>query len=552
MVKLFYVIALLGVVASCSFFNNQYTNELKNLDAQLEDHPEMVWDSLKKMDTEKFNESQLAYYYLLNASATDKNLVYLENDSTLSIALEYYRDKKNNLYNLARAQYYMGKYEQKKERYREAYEHYKEAEINFKDSREENQHLLGLIYFQLALIQKQQRNLNEAEELSQKSFEIFTELNDTISTVYALKQKGIIEIRLEKFNEAEEDLYKCLEIISNINKRSKQIFEAHYNILSSISLLYRRSGNIALAAEFNNKALAVFKKYNENITSRHYHNTLVIYNAINKADSAKIYCHKVIEAAQKENNAINLYNGYRIMSLFEAQEGNYKEACRLNLMYNKLKDSLSNAKNTDNLLEVEKRYSKAESERQLYKAENSKLKAYFSIPILVLICFILGIFLYNRHKKLKVEYNRLSEMVKHSEWGFLVTKEFITENHIAYDELERMLNREKGLNNINLEVYNKFHDAIIKQKTNYSGRLLDRLTNFDGNFGSKFQRLFPDVNAEDLLMATMIHHKWKISDMTAIFHVSLDALRKRKARLTHKITAILNKEIDLDEYLTNL
>lgn len=552
MVKLFYVIALLGVVASCSFFNNQYTNELKNLDAQLEDHPEMVWDSLKKMDTEKFNESQLAYYYLLNASASDKNLVYLDNDSTLSIALEYYRDKKNDLYNLARAQYYMGKYEQKKERYREAYEHYKEAEINFKDSKEENQHLLGLIYFQIALIQKFQNNLSEAEISSQKSFEIFTAIDDTISAVYALKQKGVIEIKLKKYSEAKDNLYKSLDIISNTKKESKQIFEVHYSILGSISQLYRRSGNIALAADFNNKVLSLFKKYNKDITSSHYQNTMVIHNALNNRDSTRIYCHKMIEAAEKENNVINLFNGYRILSLFEAQDGNYKKACELNYAYNKLKDSWNEAQKKNNLLDIEKRYSKAESERQLYKAEISKLKAYFSIPILVLIGIIIGIFLYNRHKKLKVEYNRLSEMVKHSEWGFLVTKEFITENHIAYDEMERMLNREKGLKNINVEIYNKFHDALIKQKTNYSGRLLDRLTNFDGNFGSKFQRLFPDVNAEDFLMTAMIHHKWKISDMTVIFHVSVDALRKRKTRLTHKISAILNKEIDLDEYLTNL
>lgn len=552
MVKLFYVIALLGVVASCSFFNNQYTNELKNLDAQLEDHPERVLDSLKKMNTEKFNESQLAYYYLLNASATDKNLVYLENDSTLSIALEYYRDKKNNLYNLARAQYYMGKYEQKKERYREAYEHYKEAEINFKDSKEENQHLLGLIYFQLALIQKQQWNMNEAEVLCQKSFEIFTQINDTIAAVYALKQKGIIEIDLKKYDEAEKNLFKSLEIISNMHTYSKQTFEVHYSVLGSISLFYKKKENLELALEYNKQSLAVFEKHKQNVSSRYYLNTLIIYNALNNFDSTFIYCNKMIEAAKKENNATNLFNGYRVLSILAEKQNKYQEACQLNKYYNKLKDSLSEVKNSNNLLEVEKKYSKAEAERQLYKSENSKLKAYFSIPILILIGFIIGIFLYNRHKKLKVEYNRLSEMVKHSEWGFLVTKEFITENHIAYDELERMLNREKGLNNINLEVYNKFHDAIIKQKTNYSGRLLDRLTNFDGNFGSKFQRLFPDVNAEDLLMATMIHHKWKISDMTAIFHVSLDALRKRKARLSHKIAAILNKEIDLDEYLTNL
>lgn len=552
MVKLFYVIALLGVVASCSFFNNQYTNQLKNLDARLEDHPEMVWDSLKKMDTEKFNESQLAYYYLLNASASDKNLVYLDNDSTLSIALEYYRDKKNDLYNLARVQYYMGKYEQKRERYREAYEHYKKAEINFKESGENNQHLLGLIYYQLALIQKQQWNLTEAEFYCEQSFNIFKQNNDTVPTIYALIQKGVIDIDLKEYDKAKKNLYKCLDIISNTSENSKFYFEAKNYILSSLSLYHRKLGDVENALDFNNESLLLFKKYNKNVTSKHYHNTLLIYNVLNQYDSVKMYCNKMIEAAKREDDATNLFNGYRILSLFETQDGNYKKACELNILYNKIKDSINTVINHNNLLEVEKKYNKAEAERQLYKAEISKLKAYFSIPILVLIGFIIGIFLYNRHKKLKVEYNRLSEMVKHSEWGFLVTKEFITENHIAYDEMERMLNREKGLKNINMEIYNKFHDALIKQKTNYSGRLLDRLTNFDGNFGSKFQRLFPDVNAEDFLMAAMIHHKWKISDMTVIFHVSVDALRKRKARLTHKISAILNKEIDLDEYLTNL
>lgn len=552
MTKLIYLIALLGVVASCNFYNNQYTNELKSLDAQLEEHPEMVWDSLKKMNTKNFNESQQAYYYLLSVSATDKNYEYLENDSTLSIALDYYTEHRNDLYNLARAQYYTGKYQQKKQRYKEAYEFYKRAETNFKESKEKNQHLLGLIYYQLALIQKQQENLSEAETLCQKSYEIFTEIKDTISAIYALEQISVIEIKLKKFDKAKENLDKSLDLISQTNKNSKPFFEAKNSTLGAISLFYRKTGNSELSLEYCKKCFSLFKQYNKEITSRYYYNILIIYNAQNKMDSTKMYCNKMIEAAKRENNATNLFNGYRILSILEAKGGDYKKACELNLVYNKLKDSINEVINYNNLLEVEKKYNKAEAERLLYKAKNSKLKAYFSIPIIILFSILIGIFLYNRHKKLKIEYNRLSKMVKHTEWGFLVTKEFITENHIAYDELERMLNREKGMNNINVELYNKFHDALIQQKANYSGRLFDRLTNFDGNFGTKFQQLFPDFSTDELLMATMLHHQWKISDMTTIFHVSLDALRKRKARLAHKISAKLNREIDLDDYLTHL
>lgn len=551
MTKIIYVIALLGVVASCNLYNNQYTSQLKDLDSQLEKNPEMVWDSLKKIDTRNLNQAQLAYYYLLDASATDKNYVYLKSDSTLKIALEHYQDHKD-FYNLARAQYYMGKYEQKSQRYKEAYELFKQAESNFKESQESYPHLLGLIYYQLALIQKQQANPTEAEILCQKSFDIFTEINDTIPAVYALTLKAVIEIDLKQFDQAKRDLFKSLDIITSIRKNSEQVFEAQCYILASISLFYRKTGNMALALEYNEKCLALFETYQRNITSKYYYNALVVYSTQNKLDSAKIYCNKMILAAQEEKNGKNLSNGYRILSILMEKEGKYQEACKLKNYYNKLKDSLNEDKNNSNMLEIEKRYNNAESERLLLKAKNSKLKAYFSIPIIILCAFILGFFLYSRHKKLKIEYNRLSKMVKHTEWGFLVTKEFITENHIAYDELERILNREKGLNNINSEIYNKFHEALIQQKANYSGRLFDRLTNFDGSFGTKFQKLFPEFNTDDLLMATMIHHKWKISDMTAIFHASLDATRKRKARLAHKISSKLDKEIDLDEYLANL
>lgn len=134
---------------------------------------------------------------------------------------------------------------------------------------------------------------------------------------------------------------------------------------------------------------------------------------------------------------------------------------------------------------------------------------------------------------------------------FMMTKEFITENHIAYDELERLLNREKA----SIIIFGKLqrlYEALIQQKANSSGRLIYRLTNFDGNFSIRFQRMFPECNTDELLLASMIHHQWRMTDMTTIFHASPEALRKRKNRLAHKISTKLQKEIDLDEFLKNL
>ena len=130
--------------------------------------------------------------------------------------------------------------------------------------------------------------------------------------------------------------------------------------------------------------------------------------------------------------------------------------------------------------------------------------------------------------------------------------EFINYNHIAYDELERLLNREKSLHHLSSESYKRLYEALIQQKANSSGRLIYRLTNFDGNFSIRFQRMFPECNTDELLLASMIHHQWRMTDMTTIFHASPEALRKRKNRLAHKISTKLQKEIDLDEFLKNL
>lgn len=551
MKKFIYLVALLGVVASCNFSNNQFTSQLEYLDSQLEQNPEMVWDSLKKMDSQKMSPSQQAYYYLLDASATDKNLVYLENDSTLRVALDYYEDQKD-FYNLARCQYYLGKYTQKKQQTKLAYKFFKAAEENFIQSNSKHIHLLGLIYYRIGFLQKQQQYPEEAELFAQKSLKIFDETKDTISFAYSLRLISLLKINAKKFEEAKELLQKCMLLLSDIKDKSEKVFQVQNTVLSTTSYLYRKTGYFDKSLEYAKKSLSLYKKENRKIPSECYFNIALTYYLLNDTDSTQFYNNKLLIRAKEENNVFNLINAYKISSKLENNSGNYRKAYDYLKLINGLKDTLDDTRNKANLLELEKRYNDVKNQKTIYKAEKSKWQAYTISSLALLVIFLIGFPLYSHHRQLKLKYNQLSEAVKHTEWGFLVTKEFITENHIAYDELERILNREKSLKNINSELYNRFHEAIVQQKADYSGRLIDRLTSFDGAFAKKFQRLFPDFSTDELLMASMIHHKWKITDMTTIFHSSLEAIRKRKSRLSQKISSKLKKDIDLDDYLANL
>jgi len=511
----------------------------------------MVLDSLYQIDAGQLNKDQQAYFYLLKASATDKNLIYLENDSALNIAYEYYKNRKD-YYNLARTQYYLGKYEQKREKDKDAYKLYKQAESDLNNSNIHDPHLLGLIYFQLGVIQKKQCNYTDAEFFCQKSYENFLAAADTLSAVHGLRLKGSIETIYNNYKEAEKNLQHSLYLINQIQGNSSKIVQAKNGTLLALSFLYRKINNIEESIKFIHQCIVKSEGGSKDLLSRYYYNLLLLYNSRNQIDSVEFYSHKMITAAKSEKNIINQINGYRILSKIKEKTGNYKEACLLKDYSNTLKDSLSKVISKNNLQELERKYEKADNLRQIYQAENNKLRAYAIITVILFGILIIGLPFYFRHRKLKTERDRLSQAIKHTEWGFLVTKEFITENHIAYDELERILNREKSMHTINSEVYNKFHKALILQKANYSGRLFNRLTNFDGNFVIKFQQLFPDFTTDELLMAMMIHHQWKLSDMTTIFHISVDALRKRKSRLAHKISSKLKEDIDLDDYLSKL
>lgn len=433
MTKIIFWAVLLGVATSCSFNNNQYSSYLKQLDSQLDENPKMVMDSLKNLDPQKMDAKQQAYYYLLNASAKDKNYILLGNDSTLRVSLEHYRDH-NDHYRLARCQYYLGRDAERKQQTRTAYELFKQAETNYKLSKEKDPYFLGLIYYHLGRILKQQNNQEEAVRFVDDSYKILMSKRDTISAIHALKLKAGLLISLKKYEKAQKILFQGLEILSKSKLPKERSLDTKCSLLSVISLNYNRIDSLKKALEYAKKSLILYKEEKKTIPSQFYWNTAYAFYKFNEFDSTKFYCNKMITVAKKENNITNLSNGYKILSIIEEKKGNYKKACELKNCFNELKDELNDSRNENNVLELEKRYNDSETKRLLLKAENNNLKAIAIIICIFILFLIIGFPLYYRHKKLQYKCDKLSEEVKHTEWGFLITKEFITENHIAYDE----------------------------------------------------------------------------------------------------------------------
>lgn len=88
------------------------------------------------------------------------------------------------------------------------------------------------------------------------------QINDTISAVYALKIKGTTYIDLNKYSKAKENLLKSLEILSGFKEQSPKYYEAKRTILFALTLFYRKTNNLELALEYNNKCLSTFQTQN--------------------------------------------------------------------------------------------------------------------------------------------------------------------------------------------------------------------------------------------------------------------------------------------------
>lgn len=551
MYKYLLFIINLSLLISCQTSRNDYAAQLSQLDEIMEQEPKYVLDSLNRIKITHLPKAEKAYYFLLHAAAHDKNLIYSAEDSTLSFSRKYYESTSDH-YNLARTLYYLSKLSQRQNKKEIAYDLLKQAELHLKKDTQTHPHLEGLIYYQLARLQNKQSNLPEAELYLEKALQNFLTAQDTISAVHSLKLLSQITTNKKQFLKAGEYLTHGLNLLNGLeNTDDPKVNEVKTGILNSLSILHRNNSDIPNALKYARKCVELSSQNDQGILSSYYHSMILAFLEQNQPDSAKHYCSLMIEAARKGKKIINTINGYKLLARIAQDEGNYREACTYWQQFNIYKDSLNENTNKSLTVELDKKYNLAEKERQLLKSENAKLRSYIFISVIIIILLLISIPLYHRHRKLKTDYKQLSETVKHTEWGFSVTKELITANNLVYDELERILNRYR-VGNVNSEIYNRFQDAFTRQKANYSSRLLAILTDFDQAFIEKFQERFPQFSSDDTLMAAMVRHHWKVTDIAAVFHVSSEAIRKRKSRLAKKILTKLKTCIILDEYLNKM
>lgn len=324
MCKLFpflFPLLLLGCKTSAPSFS---TN-LQQLDKLLGHSPKSVADSLSHLDISRMNKADQAYFYLLEASAKDKNYRKLTSDSTLRIAEKYFTQT-NDRYNLGRTQYYIAKYFFNANQPTDAFIILKEAENNIHQAQPTDFHLLGLIYSQHGAIHARQKNYQEAQFYYQKAFNAFTKIKDTIPILISAKQLAWIYFSQEKLEQSKEILLNGIEILeqNNRNTNNPQFIQIHASLLNGLNLYYRKTQNYNEALKVSKQAITQLEKGNMHVPSNYYSALINTYIEKHQIDSIYPYCQKMLTNSITEKNLLNQLAVYKNLIDYEKIKRNYK------------------------------------------------------------------------------------------------------------------------------------------------------------------------------------------------------------------------------------
>lgn len=539
------------LLISCKSNNDVYTRQLTGLDKILENQPERVLDSLKNMDADLFNRANKAYYYLLLASANDKNFIKTKSDSTLRIAEKYYHQNRN-YYNLARTQFYLAQYLFQNKEFENAFNFFKEAETSFNKSDHADLHLIGLIYYWIAQLQSRQANLAEAEIYYKKSFETYSELKDSLSMIYSLRQLGQVSINKREYDKAKSFLDQTINIVETIDHGTdRRITEIKASVLNIENFYYRKLSDHPNALKSIKECITILNGKGLPVSSQYYYSIITVFHQTGETDSVKYYCLKMLPVAEKENNFTNLTNGYKLLCEIEEQKGNYQEAYRLRKRFDELKDINNVQIKAERILELEKMYDVAEKERVILKQDNENLNLFtITLVILIIVCMA-SLYFKLAHRKLKQKNQQLSEAVKRTQWGFKLFKNLVDNHSTSYEKLEKLLYQYK-INITHPDLYTEFLEFSQKQRELYSRQLLSSLTSIDSDFIKQLQERCSDLSPDDIVLASALRHHWDIKEIMEIFRVNKEALRKRKIRLQEKVMRKEEEGEDFDVFLSKL
>lgn len=543
----FYLILLLWTL-SCSRGDSIY-HTLAKADSLIISHPDSSYAILKSINLgEVMSQIDRAYYALLYTQCLHKNYYPLGNDSLISIATEYYSNKKDKE-KYARALLYHGAALEEMNVYSLAMEKYKRAD-EIADGCDDyltrglTNSWIGLLYSR-KLIEN-----NEDIEYYKKALEFFRKSGHEANVNYTMSLLG----KHYRVGQAVRD--------SAYHYTNMAIEHAQYRG-DSVNLLYNYAllaSTYYLEGEFDKSretCLYILRNRNNLTLSEEVYNCLSrSYANLGQIDSAIFYSRYI-----KINNRDSI-SYYITMRQIAENAQDYKNAYRYYYLSNRIADSVIYEARKMDLYDIEKKY----DNQKLINA-NQQLLLTSRTRLFIIVMVLVTTFAYTLHLKRKrrveVEEKLLFiEKLKNDSLQRInsLTKElsFKCSNESKLNEfLDRKLDVMRQLLDISYRhgsssnTFLKKFNSIMRIDKLDEGALIDFVEIVNVKYNGVIDNLkndYPFLSPSEINLIAMVCCGFSSIEMTVFFNYSNEkSIYGRKNRLAVK----MKLKSSLDEFVRN-
>ena len=536
------IILLLLCITACQ---KQYpvAEKLLQAEAVMNEYPDSALNLLKGIaQTELQTQTHHARYALLYSQALDKNYIDLTNDSLISIAVDYYKDRDD-----VRAKffsfYYLGRIYTNANNPTQATLAYMEAEQLVDELGDD--YAAGLLYKQIGLVYDSYYDFPKSLQAYQQAIEYFTKANKPIHKIQAKLTLSTVYRNLDEKENSYKVLQSALMESQNLNEQSL--------IKSCINNLIA----VCIALEQWEEATQWYQEYQKN-NSRNYP-TVAFYGDIARLHAknrnfkdAFMLLDETWKKTKSLQDSINLFHAEsQVHQMNGSWEESYRSMAKSISHQNKvIRKSLQQP-----VLTAQNNFLNQELELQKYKAQSERQMRIIGVvlTILLVVAAVYGVSVYikrQREKYLKQIRKQVAriELLKDEKNGMEEEVRKLNQLLSQRGELKDELMQAKGewtrLEDIRaLELYTRLHQApsLYNPSADYDA-LLRWVDIASVRFAERLQESYPHLNVSEITLCSLVRMGYSPSQMAEILHVKIPTVNRYIYRICTSLELPNHKE----------
>ena len=478
----------------------------------------------------------------------------IKNDTLILDACKYF-DEKKDYAKSALAHYYTGTLYNENEFAEKELEHFKLAAHYARRADDsllvgKSLHWIGILYFRKNMMDSAIVNFEQA---------LHYYGTDKPSEKYRLHTINLIGFSHDiagNYDSAFIYLDKGMQLAKQFDNKVFQTTFSH-----SLGVVYYDLNDYPKSESYLQKAIS--ETANRDEKRRISLNLLMLYNKMNRIDSAKIYSSFLIDYIPEMPDINTRQESYAAISEYYKRAGDYKTALHFNNLFDTTTQEIKEADNTKQLAEADRKYKAVIQQQEL---QSTRMRSYlYALGTLSLIAIILvTAYFLNRTSRLKrqrtAERNMLleeqaqvhSKLLEHQHESLSYMQGIyrsIVDEWVDIDKRVKSLAKEFGVKE-EPELYIKIRQMIenFKLNTNQQLVVLAREHFLKQPYGDSAVSMLKD---KDLLLFMLCYCGYKRNDVAILLGVNphKDNMAFRKLDLRNKLLKAGMKQNDIEKIL---